>query len=73
MTEEKPCVLNFLKENPESLFARKEMARKAVKRTVYEENPHWADQALAALVTRKWSRLTAAGIIDSGNPIRPVD
>ena len=50
MTQEEISVLNFLKRSPESLFARKEIARKAVKRSAYEENPHWADQALAALV-----------------------
>jgi hypothetical protein len=33
-------------------MARKEIARKAVKRTVFEENPHWADAPLASLLNQ---------------------
>ena len=53
MTQEEINVLNFLRRSPDTLFARKEIARKAVKRTIYDENPHWADQALASLVAAK--------------------
>ena len=50
MTEEERAVVSFLETNPEAYFARKEIARKAVKRSVFEENPHWLDAALAALL-----------------------
>jgi len=53
MTGEEADILTFLRENPEGRFARKEIARKSVKRTFYEEHPHWVDQPLAALVARK--------------------
>jgi hypothetical protein len=42
--------MNFLKGSPETFLARREIARKALKRTVFEENPHWADAPLAGLV-----------------------
>jgi hypothetical protein len=32
------------------LFSRKEISRKAVKRTVFDENPRWADTPLTSLV-----------------------
>jgi hypothetical protein len=53
MTREEYSVWLFMSENPEAAFSRREIARRAVKRTVFEENPHWADEALAALVARK--------------------
>lgn len=46
-------VFDFLKADPESAFARKEIARKAVHRSTYEENPHWVDAPLHALLHRK--------------------
>ena len=49
MTEEEHAVLAFLESSPEVFFARKVIARKAVKRQVYEETPHWADNALISL------------------------
>ncbi len=52
MTEEECAIIDFLRRSPETLFARKEIARKATRRSVYEENPHWADQALASLVAK---------------------
>ena len=42
--------MNFLKGSPDSYVARREIARKALKRTIFEENPHWADAPLASLV-----------------------
>ena len=42
--------MNFLKGSPESYVARREIARKALKRTIFEENPHWADAPLGSLV-----------------------
>jgi len=45
--------MNFLKGSPDAFVARREIARKALKRTVFEENPHWADAPLASLVDQK--------------------
>ena len=42
--------MNFLKGSPESYVARREIARKALKRTIFEENPHWVDAPLGSLV-----------------------
>ena len=42
--------MSFLKGSPDGYVARREIARKALKRTIFEENPHWADAPLAALV-----------------------
>jgi hypothetical protein len=50
MTYEEMAIMNFLKGSPEDYVARREIARKALKRTIFEENPHWADASLAALV-----------------------
>ena len=53
MTPEETAILEYLKARPESAFAKREIARKAVRRAEYEENPHWADAPLAALVNQK--------------------
>jgi DNA-binding IclR family transcriptional regulator len=50
MTDAEQTIVTYLASSPESLFARKEIARRAVRRQVYEENPHWADAALTSLV-----------------------
>ena len=50
MTEAEMTVLMFLQASPESYFARKEIARRAVRRQIYEDNPHWADAAIAGLL-----------------------
>jgi len=50
MTYEELAIINFLKGSPENFVARREIARKALKRTVFEENPHWADAPLSSLV-----------------------
>jgi hypothetical protein len=50
MTYEEMAILNFLRGNPDSYIARREIARKALKRTIFEENPHWADAPLTSLV-----------------------
>lgn len=52
MSEEEYAIMNFLGSSPETFFARKEIARRAVKRSVYEENQHWATHALAALLAQ---------------------
>ena len=53
MTPEETTILDYLNGRPESAFAKREIARKAAKRVVYEENPHWADAPLASLVQQK--------------------
>ena len=50
MTYEETAIINFLNGSPDSYVARREIARKALKRTVFEENPHWADAPLTSLV-----------------------
>jgi hypothetical protein len=50
MTYEELAIMNFLKGSPGSFVARREIARKALKRTIFEENPHWADAPLAGLM-----------------------
>jgi hypothetical protein len=49
MTYEEMAIMNFLRGSP-NYVARREIARKALKRTVFEENPHWADAPLTGLV-----------------------
>lgn len=44
--------MTFLNSSPETYFARREIARRAVRRQVYEENQHWADAPLASLVLK---------------------
>ncbi len=52
MTQEETLILDYLKSRPESAFAKREIARKAAGRTVYDEDPHWADAPLASLVNQ---------------------
>ncbi len=50
MTYEESAILNFLKGSPDCFVARREIARKALKRSTFDENPHWADAPLASLM-----------------------
>jgi hypothetical protein len=52
MTEAEFTILDYLQGSPETFFARKEIARRAVRRQIYEENQHWADAPLAALLLK---------------------
>jgi hypothetical protein len=52
MSEQESAIISYLKGSPEAFFARKEIARKAVRRIVYEQNQHWANEPLASLVAR---------------------
>jgi hypothetical protein len=52
MTEEEFNIVNYLQSSPETYFARREIARRAVKRQIYEENQHWADAALTGLLLK---------------------
>jgi len=53
MTYEEMAIVNFLRGFPEGYVARREIARKALKRTVFEDNPHWADAPLNSLVEHR--------------------
>jgi len=50
MTYEELAIVNFLRGSPQSFIARREIARKALRRSAFEENPHWADAPLVGLV-----------------------
>lgn len=50
MTDAEQTIVTYLSTSPDSFFARKEIARRAVRRQVYEENQHWADAPLTCLV-----------------------
>ena len=64
MNYEEQTIIDFLKQCPDNFFGRKEIARKAVRRSEFEENPHWADVPLAALADQKLIE------IDNGNLYR---
>jgi hypothetical protein len=50
MNYEEMAIMNFLRTCGETFMSRREIARKALKRQVFEENPHWADGPLGGLV-----------------------
>jgi hypothetical protein len=50
MSYEETAIIAFLRGCPDAFVARREIARKALKRTLFEENPHWADASLSSLV-----------------------
>src|SRR5579859_7170908 len=52
MNDEQILILNFLRCSPETWFGKKELARRAVRRRVFEENPHWADAHLMDLIVQ---------------------
>ena len=53
MNDEQIIIINFLKTSPGTWFGKKEIARRAVKRKVFEDNPRWADEPLADLLAKK--------------------
>jgi hypothetical protein len=53
MTTEEMEIVAFLKQYPDTFFTRKEISRKAKRKSEYEENPHWAAAPLASLVMQK--------------------
>lgn len=61
MTDEEQFIINFLQGSPDTFFARKEIARKAVKRTLYELNPRWVEAPLASLVEREVVEINDSG------------
>jgi hypothetical protein len=62
MTEEEFAIVEFLKLSPATYFSRREIARKAVRRDVYEQNQHWADTHLAALLAKELIEQNVAGL-----------
>ncbi len=61
MNEEEMTILNFLKASPEARFARREIARRAGSRSLFEENPRWIDAPLAALTGQGLVEITIDG------------
>ena len=61
MTWEEQQVLEFLAGQPDTLFSRREIARKSVKRSFFEENPNWINPVLETLVNKKEVVQDAAG------------
>lgn len=51
MNEFSQQIMEFLRGDAETFYSRKEISKKAVHRSVYEENPHWATQPLSTLVS----------------------
>lgn len=68
MTNEETIILDFLVAYPETAFSRKEIARKAVRRSVYEENQRWADAPLTALLARKQVEIDDRGFYKYRKP-----
>ncbi len=62
MTEPEREIIQFLKLNPETFFNRKEISRKARRRSEYEEDPHWAAAPLASLVAQKYVEQNDSGL-----------
>jgi hypothetical protein len=52
MTYEESSIINFLEGSPNEYIGRKEIARKAMGRNAFEEDPRWADAALISLVNQ---------------------
>ena len=50
MTYEEMAIMDFLRGSPDHFAGRREIARRALKRTVFEEDPHWVDAPLASLM-----------------------
>jgi len=54
-------IIQFLKLNPEIFFNRKEISRKARRRSEYEEDPHWAAAPLNSLLAQKYIEQDESG------------
>ena len=72
MKDDELLILNFLSECPETAFARREIARKACHRSMYEENPNWVDAPLAALVGRNLILVNESGQYQFNRPKLPT-
>ena len=61
MNYDEMVIVKFLSGSPETFFSRKEIARHAVKRDVYEQNTRWADAPLNSLVGQGFVELNKRG------------
>ena len=61
MTAEEQLIIEFMQQCPDNGYGRMEIARKAVRRKEFEENPRWADAPLNALLDRKVVVLDKSG------------
>jgi DNA-binding winged helix-turn-helix (wHTH) protein len=68
MTQEESLVLSFLQERAENAFGRGEIARRAGKRKMVEENPHWVDVPLASLVAKDLVKVNKSGEYQFNKP-----
>ena len=53
MNDEHIVIINFLRCSPEVWFGKREIARRAVKCKVFDENPRWADEPLRDLIATR--------------------
>ncbi len=53
MTYEEMAIVTFLKSKPDCFAGRREIARKALRRVDFEEDPHWVDAPLSSLMDRR--------------------
>ena len=53
MTYEEQAIVDFLRGIPKDYVARLEIARKALRRAAFEENPHWVNAPLDSLVSQR--------------------
>jgi len=72
MTDEEQQIIEFLKGSPDSFHARREIARKAVKRSVFDENPRWVEAPLTSLVDKEVVEMNDGGHyrLNTGNKHR---
>lgn len=68
MSTEETVVLGFLEESPETWYSRREVARKAVRRSEWEENPNWAAGAISGLLSRGKIEENSSGSIKFRKP-----
>jgi len=61
MTDEEQRIVEFFKGSSDSGFARRETPRGAVKRTVFEKNPRWAEASLTWLLDKKIIEMNDGG------------
>ena len=61
MTDDEFNILQFLRSSPKNSFTRKEIARKAVHRSVFEQNQHWVNAPLHSLVAKGHVEVTENG------------
>lgn len=62
MTHEELTIMSFLDACPGTYYARKEIARKAVRRSEYEQNQHWVDAPLNSLLAHGAVEQNEAGL-----------